>query len=57
MAKDTQAYLIPEVLASLNDPRYLSDRIHPNQAGHCIISNRIAQMLNPLLKQATLPPN
>ncbi|MBD6614846.1 arylesterase [Komarekiella sp. 'clone 1'] len=57
VAKDTQAYLIPDVLASLNDPRYLSDRIHPNQAGHRIIANRIAQRLNPLLKQATLPPN
>ncbi|RUR85884.1 hypothetical protein PCC6912_07090 [Chlorogloeopsis fritschii PCC 6912] len=57
VAKDTQAYLIPEVLASLNNPRYLYDRIHPNQAGHRIIANRIAQRLNPLLEQATLPPN
>ncbi|PMB49555.1 arylesterase [Fischerella thermalis CCMEE 5201] len=57
VAKDTQAYLIPEVLTTLNDPRYLYDRIHPNQTGHRIIANRIAQKLNPLLDQATLPPN
>ncbi|MGF1676360.1 MAG: GDSL-type esterase/lipase family protein [Rivularia sp. (in: cyanobacteria)] len=57
VANDTKAYLIPEVLTDLNDPRYLYDEIHPNQQGHRIIANRIAQRLNPLLEETTLPPN
>ncbi|AFZ34671.1 lipolytic protein G-D-S-L family [Stanieria cyanosphaera PCC 7437] len=57
VAKDTQAYLIPEVLAGLNNPRYLYDRIHPNQIGHQIIANRIAQRLTLLLDKATFPTN
>jgi acyl-CoA thioesterase I len=57
VANDTQAYLIPGVLEGLNDPRYLYDEIHPNQAGHQILANRVAQGLKPLLDKATLPPN
>ncbi|WOD41467.1 GDSL-type esterase/lipase family protein [Nodosilinea sp. E11] len=56
VANDTQAYLIPEVLEGLNDPRYLYDRIHPNQAGHEILANRVAVGLQPLLEEAILPP-
>ncbi len=57
VANDTKAYLIPEVLTGLNDPRYLYDEIHPNQQGHEIMAKRIAQGLKPLLDEATLPPN
>jgi acyl-CoA thioesterase I len=57
VAQDTKAYLIPEVLTGLNNPRYLYDRIHPNQQGHEMMAKRIAQGLKPLLDEATLPPN
>lgn len=57
VANDTQAYLIPGVLEGLNDPRYLYDKIHPNQAGHQILANRVAEGLKPLLDKATLPAN
>ena len=57
VANDTQAYLIPGVLEGLNDPRYLYDEIHPNQAGHQLLANRVAEGLKPLLDKATLPAN
>ncbi|MBD1917600.1 MULTISPECIES: GDSL-type esterase/lipase family protein [Cyanophyceae] len=57
VANDTQAHLIPGVLEGLNDPRYLYDQIHPNQAGQRILANRIAEGLQPLLRDATLPPH
>lgn len=57
VANDTQAYLIPGVLEGMNDPRYLYDKIHPNQAGHQILANRVAEGLKPLLDKATLPTN
>jgi acyl-CoA thioesterase I len=55
LAQETQAYLIPEVLEGLNDSRYLYDRIHPNQAGHQILADRVAVGLDPLLAEATWP--
>lgn len=57
VANDTQAHLILGVLEGLNNPRYLYDQIHPNQAGHQILADRIADGLQPLLQDATLPPN
>jgi acyl-CoA thioesterase-1 len=57
VANDTQAYLIPQVLEGLNDPLYLYDEIHPNQAGHRVMAKRIAEGLKPLLDEASLPPN
>lgn len=55
VATETQAHLIPGVLEGLNDTRYLYDQIHPNQAGHQILANRVAEGLEPLLEQATRP--
>jgi acyl-CoA thioesterase I len=55
VANETEAYLIAGVLDGLNDPRYLYDQIHPNQAGHGLLANRIAAALQPLLAAATLP--
>ncbi|WP_081972507.1 GDSL-type esterase/lipase family protein [Leptolyngbya sp. KIOST-1] len=55
VANETQAHLIPGVLEGLNDTRYLYDRIHPNQAGHRILADRVAEGLEPLLEQATWP--
>ncbi|OKH50264.1 arylesterase [Phormidium tenue NIES-30] len=57
VAKDTHAHLIPGVLEGLNDPRYLYDEIHPNQAGHEILAERVAEGLQPLLDAAILPEN
>lgn len=50
VATETQAHLIPGVLEGLNDTRYLYDQIHPNQAGHQILANRVAEGLQPLLE-------
>ncbi|MGG6239820.1 GDSL-type esterase/lipase family protein [Nodosilinea sp. AN01ver1] len=55
VASETQAHFIPGVLEGLNDPRYLYDKIHPNQAGHQILADRVAAGLQPLLEQATRP--
>ncbi|TVQ13932.1 MAG: arylesterase [Leptolyngbya sp. DLM2.Bin27] len=57
VANEAQAYLIPGVLSGLNEARYLSDPIHPNQAGHEILASRVAEGLKPLLEAATLPAN
>ncbi|MBW4683464.1 MAG: arylesterase [Microcoleus vaginatus WJT46-NPBG5] len=58
VAKDTKAYLIPQVTQGiLDNPRYRQDDIiHPNQAGHQLLATRIAQQLKPLLEKATWPP-
>jgi acyl-CoA thioesterase-1 len=57
VANDTQAHLIPGVLEGLNDTPYLYDQIHPNQAGHQILADRVAAGLLPLLEVAPLPAN
>jgi len=58
VAKNTQAYLIPDVLKGIIDnPQYRQDDIiHPNTAGHRILANRVAKGLQPLLNQAKWPP-
>lgn len=58
VAKDTKAYLIPQITQGiLDNPRYRQDDIiHPNQAGHELLATRIAQHLKPLLEKATWPP-
>lgn len=59
IAKDTQAFLIPQILKGiLDDSRYRQeDVIHPNAAGHEFLANRIAKELQPLLTKATWPPD
>ena len=59
IAKDTQAFLIPQILKGvLDDSRHRQDDvIHPNAAGHEFLANRIAKELQPLLNKATWPPN
>ncbi|MDJ1179622.1 GDSL-type esterase/lipase family protein [Roseofilum sp. BLCC_M91] len=58
LAKETQAYLIPQILKGLHrDERYRQDDIiHPSAAGHQIISDRVFEGLQPLLKAAKIPP-
>lgn len=57
VAKDTQAYLIPQVTAGiLGNSKYRQDDIiHPNAAGHQLLATHIAQSLQPLLAKATWP--
>jgi acyl-CoA thioesterase-1 len=58
VAKDTQAYLIPQVLTGIvdNPKNRQEDIIHPNAAGHQLLATRVAKNLQPLLAQATWPP-
>lgn len=58
VAKDTQAYLIPQVLTGIvdNPKNRQEDIIHPNAAGHQLLASRVAKNLQPLLAQATWPP-
>lgn len=57
VAKETQAYLIPQVLEGiLDNPKYRQeDFIHPNAAGHQLLGERVAQGLKPLLEKAKKP--
>lgn len=59
LAKETQAYLIPQILKGLlREEKYRQDDIiHPSAAGHEIIGDRIFEGLQPLLKAAKIPPN
>lgn len=58
VAKDTQAYLIPQVSKGIvDDERHRQDDIiHPNVEGHKLLATRTAEGLQPLLKKATWPP-
>lgn len=58
VAERTGAYLIPEVLNGiLDNPAYRQeDFIHPNEAGHEKLADRVAKELRPLLMKATWPP-
>ncbi len=57
VAKETQAYLIPQVLEGIIDnPKYRQeDFVHPNAAGHQRLGERIAKDLKPLLEKAKKP--
>ncbi|HEY9850056.1 MAG TPA: arylesterase [Leptolyngbyaceae cyanobacterium] len=57
VAKDTKAYLIPQILKGiLDDTRYRQDDvIHPNAAGQALLATRIAKDLQLLLQKATWP--
>jgi len=59
LAKETQAYLIPQILKGLlRDEKYRQDDIiHPSAAGHEVIGDRVFEGLQPLLKAAKIPPN
>ncbi len=57
VAKETNSYLIPQVLKGIIDnPKHRQqDIIHPNNIGQEILADKIAKSLDPLLKQAKLP--
>lgn len=59
VAKETQAYLIPQVLSGiLDNPKHRQDDlIHPNAVGQEKLASRVAQDLRPLLQEAKWPPN
>ena len=57
LAKETQAYLIPQVLKGIIDnPKHRQDDIiHPNVAGQEFLATRVAEELQPLLEKAKWP--
>ena len=57
VAEETGAYLIPQILTGIiTNPEYRQDDvIHPNAAGHEMISDRVFKGLQPLLQQAKVP--
>lgn len=59
LAKDTQAYLIPQILKGIiDDPKHRQDDIiHPNALGQEFLATRIAEELQPLLDKAKWPAN
>ena len=59
LAKENEAYLIPQVLTGvLDNPKHRQDDvIHPNAAGHEVLADRVAEDLRPLLKEVKWPPS
>ncbi len=59
VAKETGAFLIPQVLKGILDSREYrqDDFIHPNAKGHAKLARRIEDPLKSLLKKAQWPPS
>ncbi|MDJ1181687.1 arylesterase [Roseofilum casamattae] len=57
VADETGSYLIPQILTGIiTNPEYRQDDvIHPNAAGHQVISDRVFKGLQPLLQHAKVP--
>lgn len=57
VAKDTKAYLIPQILKGIIDnPKHRQDDIiHPNATGQEFLATRVAEELQPLLEKAKRP--
>jgi acyl-CoA thioesterase I len=52
VAKSTGSVYISDVLSGLfGNPQYMSDTIHPNDAGYAKIAERVAEKLNRLINQ------
>ncbi len=51
LSKELHVAYVPDVLDGLfGDKRYMSDGIHPNDAGYAIIAEKVYPVLEPLLK-------
>ncbi len=51
LAEELNTAYVPDVLDGLfGDTRYMSDAIHPNDAGYAVIANKVYPVLEPLLK-------
>lgn len=52
LAKRKGAVLVPDIMDGiLNDPKLMSDTIHPNAAGYEIMAEKFIEVLEPLLRQ------
>jgi len=52
LAERKKAYYISNILKDVfTDPRYMSDQVHPNDAGYEKIAERIAKELQPVLEK------
>lgn len=50
VAKETQSLYVPDILDGLiGNPKYMSDAIHPNNAGYALIAEKVYQSLIPYL--------
>ncbi|MCF6290434.1 MAG: GDSL-type esterase/lipase family protein [Desulfobacterales bacterium] len=50
LAREVGAVLVPDVLDGIiNNPKLMSDRIHPNGDGYAIMARRFAEALQPFL--------
>lgn len=51
VARDTGSVYVSDVLDNLlGDKKYMSDQIHPNDAGYAIIASRVLEAIRPVLK-------
>ena len=50
VAEETESLYVPDILDGLiGNPKYMSDAIHPNNAGYAIIAEKVYQTLNTYL--------
>ena len=50
VAKETESLYVPDILDGLiGNPKYMSDAIHPNNAGYAIIAEKVYRALNTYL--------
>ncbi len=50
VAEKTESLYVPDILDGLiGNPKYMSDAIHPNNAGYALIAEKVYQALTPYL--------
>jgi len=52
LARDKQAVLIADVIDDVEiDPKYMHDRVHPNNEGYKLVAQRVYAKIKPFLRQ------